>query len=174
MTPFNSTVVRFRAKTRDVRDQGDRLGDETRPRDGALAAWATGTAASSLISATATGRTQTGAPRRSISPRSTTLNAFARRAAAIRASARRPRPACAQSKPESCMAVHFPIPDGWTMPGFKDSAWPHAIVWRPIEVSFTALRQLRETLRRRRVHLDPQHPTRQSGAGLHTARGPRR
>jgi hypothetical protein len=46
------------------------------------------------------------------------------------------RPACAQSKPESCMAVHFPIPDGWTMPGFKDSAWPHAIVWRPIEVSF--------------------------------------
>lgn len=46
------------------------------------------------------------------------------------------RPACAQAKPESCKAVHFPIPDGWQMPRFDDRGWPRAIVWRPIEVTF--------------------------------------
>jgi hypothetical protein len=46
------------------------------------------------------------------------------------------RPVCAQTKPESCKAVHFPIPDGWTATGFNDTAWPRATVWRPIEVSF--------------------------------------
>ncbi len=46
------------------------------------------------------------------------------------------RPACAQMKPDTCKAVHFPIPDGWTAPRFNDSAWPHAIIWRPIEVTF--------------------------------------
>lgn len=46
------------------------------------------------------------------------------------------RPACAQAKPETCKALHFPIPDGWQMPRFDDRAWPRAIVWRPIEVTF--------------------------------------
>ncbi|MSO30530.1 MAG: hypothetical protein EXQ48_06225 [Acidobacteria bacterium] len=46
------------------------------------------------------------------------------------------RPACAQTKPESCKAVHFPIPAAWMAPAFNDSAWPRAIVWRPVEVSF--------------------------------------
>ena len=46
------------------------------------------------------------------------------------------RPACAATKPETCAAVHFPIPDGWTSPRFNDSVWPRAVVWRPIEVTF--------------------------------------
>jgi hypothetical protein len=46
------------------------------------------------------------------------------------------RPACAQTKPETCKAVHFPIPETWTMPGFNDSAWPRAVIWRPVEVTF--------------------------------------
>jgi hypothetical protein len=45
------------------------------------------------------------------------------------------RPACAQSDPLKCRALHFPIPDGWTAPGFNDSAWPRAIIWRPVEVT---------------------------------------
>ena len=46
------------------------------------------------------------------------------------------RPACAAAKPESCMAVHFPIPGNWAAPNFNDAAWPRAVIWRPIEVSF--------------------------------------
>ena len=46
------------------------------------------------------------------------------------------RPTCAATKPESCMAVHFPIPDKWAAPSFNDAAWPRAVIWRPIEVSF--------------------------------------
>jgi hypothetical protein len=46
------------------------------------------------------------------------------------------RPVCAQMKPDTCKAVHFPIPDGWTAPRFNDSAWPQAVIWRPIEVTF--------------------------------------
>jgi hypothetical protein len=34
-----------------------------------------------------------------------------------------------------CRALHFPIPDGWTAPGFNDSTWPRAIIWRPVEVT---------------------------------------
>jgi hypothetical protein len=45
------------------------------------------------------------------------------------------RPACAQSDPLKCRALHFPIPDGWTAPGFNDSTWPRAIIWRPVEVT---------------------------------------
>ena len=38
------------------------------------------------------------------------------------------RPACAM-KPESCSALHFPIPDDWTAARFADSAWPAAVEW---------------------------------------------
>jgi len=46
------------------------------------------------------------------------------------------RPACAQTMPEGCKALHFPIPDRWNASAFDDHSWPHAIVWRPIEVTF--------------------------------------
>lgn len=39
------------------------------------------------------------------------------------------RPTCAQKEPGTCKALHFPIPDNWTSPGFSDSRWPAAIVW---------------------------------------------
>lgn len=44
------------------------------------------------------------------------------------------RPACAM-KPETCKALHFPIPADWTMPRFNDSRWPTAILWRAVEVT---------------------------------------
>ena len=46
------------------------------------------------------------------------------------------RPTCAAGKPETCRALHFPVPDDWMAPRFNDMAWPHAIIWRPIEVTF--------------------------------------
>jgi hypothetical protein len=46
------------------------------------------------------------------------------------------RPTCAQMKPDTCKAVHFPVPEGWTAPRFNDTAWPRAVIWRPIEVTF--------------------------------------
>lgn len=40
------------------------------------------------------------------------------------------RPACAAGKePQTCQALHFPIPDTWTAPRFDDTRWPRAIVW---------------------------------------------
>jgi hypothetical protein len=44
------------------------------------------------------------------------------------------RPACAM-KPETCKALHFPIPADWTVPRFNDSRWPLAILWRAVEVT---------------------------------------
>ena len=31
--------------------------------------------------------------------------------------------------PSDCYAVHYPIPDGWQVAGFDDSAWPRAVVF---------------------------------------------
>jgi hypothetical protein len=45
------------------------------------------------------------------------------------------RPTCAQMNPVSCKALHFPIPANWTAPSFNDSSWPQARVWRPVEVT---------------------------------------
>ena len=45
------------------------------------------------------------------------------------------RPACAMKEPATCKALHFPVPDAWTAPRFDDSAWPAAVVWRPVEVT---------------------------------------
>jgi hypothetical protein len=45
------------------------------------------------------------------------------------------RPACAQKDPATCRALHFPVPAGWASPRFDASAWPHAVVWRPVEVT---------------------------------------
>src|SRR5687768_9977188 len=45
------------------------------------------------------------------------------------------RPVCAQNDPMKCRALHYPVPNNWTAPGFNDSAWPRAVIWRPIEVT---------------------------------------
>jgi hypothetical protein len=45
------------------------------------------------------------------------------------------RPACAQKDPLTCEAMHFEVPPRWTSPKFDDSAWPWAVIWRPVEVT---------------------------------------
>jgi len=35
---------------------------------------------------------------------------------------------------ERCFAVHYPIPDGWAAPGFDDSRWPDAFEFTDAEV----------------------------------------
>jgi hypothetical protein len=47
------------------------------------------------------------------------------------------RPTCAQKDPGTCRALHFEVPGDWTAPGFDDGAWPAGIVWRPVEVTAT-------------------------------------
>lgn len=44
------------------------------------------------------------------------------------------RPACGM-KPETCKALHFPIADNWMAPGFNDSSWPQAVLWFAAEVT---------------------------------------
>jgi hypothetical protein len=39
------------------------------------------------------------------------------------------RPVCAQKDPKLCKALHFTIPSDWTSPKFDDSRWPAAIIW---------------------------------------------
>jgi len=42
------------------------------------------------------------------------------------------RPSCAQSEPRTdCYALHFEIPADWTSPGFDDSRWVPATTWAP-------------------------------------------
>jgi hypothetical protein len=45
-------------------------------------------------------------------------------------------PACAMKEPgKTCKALHFDVPSDWTSPKFNDSAWPNATIWRPEEVT---------------------------------------
>lgn len=46
------------------------------------------------------------------------------------------RPECAQKEPgKTCKALHFDIPSDWTSPKFNDTRWPNAVIWRPEEVT---------------------------------------
>jgi len=45
------------------------------------------------------------------------------------------RPVCAEKDPKTCKALHFEIPSDWTSPKFNDSRWPNAVIWRPVEVT---------------------------------------
>ena len=45
------------------------------------------------------------------------------------------RPSCAQKDPASCRALHFPVPADWVSPSFDAASWPRAVVWRPVEVT---------------------------------------
>jgi hypothetical protein len=55
------------------------------------------------------------------------------------------RPVCAQ-KPETCYAIHFAVPDGWRSPTFDDSRWAQATTWPPRAVtgdpSYTRIAQV--------------------------------
>lgn len=42
---------------------------------------------------------------------------------------------CALADPKTCKAVHFPIPANWTVPGFDDSDWPRATHYTDQEVT---------------------------------------
>ena len=58
------------------------------------------------------------------------------------------RATCAQKDPATlCKALHFPLPADWTSPRFNDSSWPAAIVWNPAlvmgdQAAYTNHRQL--------------------------------
>ena len=45
------------------------------------------------------------------------------------------RAECAQKDPSTCKALHFPIPPDWTSQRFNDSSWPAAILWPPEAVT---------------------------------------
>ena len=45
------------------------------------------------------------------------------------------RPACAQKDPLTCQAMHFEVPARWAAPTFDDGVWPRAVIWRPVEVT---------------------------------------
>lgn len=43
-------------------------------------------------------------------------------------------PVCVKD-PKTCKALHFPIPADWMRPGFDDSGWPRATIWPPAAVT---------------------------------------
>ena len=46
------------------------------------------------------------------------------------------RPACVMKGPgNQCKALHWEIPSDWTSPKFNDSRWPNPVIWRPEEVT---------------------------------------
>jgi hypothetical protein len=46
------------------------------------------------------------------------------------------RPACVMKGPgNQCKALHFEIPSDWTAPKFNDARWPSAVIWRAEEVT---------------------------------------
>jgi len=85
------------------------------------------------------------------------------------------RPACAQKDPSTCQAMHFPVPEGWKNAGFDDARWPTATTWPPAVVtddpSYTRVAKIfgpAEFIWTRNLKLDNLVLAR------HTARGPRR
>jgi hypothetical protein len=85
------------------------------------------------------------------------------------------RPVCAQKDPNSCKALHFPIPSDWTSARFDDSRWPAAIFWPASAVTdqraytdYTKLFGNAEFIWTRNLRLDNLVLAR------YTAKGPRR
>lgn len=85
------------------------------------------------------------------------------------------RAECAQKDPSTCKALHWSIPPDWTSPKFNDSSWPAAIVW-PAEavtnqaayVNYTKLFGSAEFIWTRNLRLDNLVLAR------YTAKGPRK
>ncbi|OFW29326.1 MAG: hypothetical protein A3J28_00905 [Acidobacteria bacterium RIFCSPLOWO2_12_FULL_60_22] len=42
---------------------------------------------------------------------------------------------CGLSDPQSCQALHFPVPDNWMAPNFNDSQWTTATIYKAEEVT---------------------------------------
>ncbi len=141
MTPFNSTVVRFRAKypiTYAIKavDWETHLGvgmeyDRYNVGDGGVIAhfsdgtitgphWKVETFYIAPLGdpscvTTTNGRDSTACPSQGHSVGS--------------------RVPCAELDPGTCKALHFPVPEDWTTPGFDDSAWPAATTYRSEDVT---------------------------------------
>lgn len=45
------------------------------------------------------------------------------------------RPSCADGNPILCRALHYPLPVGWTEPGFNDSNWQNATLYEADSVT---------------------------------------
>lgn len=45
------------------------------------------------------------------------------------------RPDCADKDPNSCRALHYKVPDGWTQPGYDDSKWKNANLYEADKVT---------------------------------------
>lgn len=85
------------------------------------------------------------------------------------------RATCAQKGPNACLALHFPIPPDWTAARFNDARWPAAIVWPASAVTnqraytdYTKLFGDAEFIWTRNLRLDNLMLAR------YTARGPRK
>jgi hypothetical protein len=85
------------------------------------------------------------------------------------------RPTCAVKDPKTCKALHWPIPDAWTSARFDDSRWPRAIIWSAEEVTnqraytdYTKYFGDAEFVWTRNLHLDDLVLAR------YTAKGPRK
>ncbi len=86
------------------------------------------------------------------------------------------RPTCAEKERTSCKALRFPIPMDWTSPRFSgDSRWPAAIIWSAEAVTnqraytdYTKLFGDAEFIWTRNLRLDNLMLTR------YTAKGPRK
>jgi hypothetical protein len=85
------------------------------------------------------------------------------------------RPVCAQKDPKLCKALHFTIPPDWTSPKFNDASWPAAVVWpaaavtdQAAYVKYTHLFGDAEFIWTRNLRLDNLVLAR------HTAKGPRK
>lgn len=142
MTPFNSTVVRFRAKypiTYAIKavdwETHHGLGLEYEQYNvgdgGFIAKFSDGTTTGAdwkvetfyvaplsdpaCVTVTAAGRDSTGCPSQKTAGGNKTP--------------------CALSDPKSCKALHFPIPDNWASPRFNDAAWPRATLYTAEEVT---------------------------------------
>jgi len=136
MTPFNSTVVRFRAKypmtyaikaidweTRyglGMEYQGFNIGDggfiaHFSDGNGTHADWRAETFYIAPLDDPACVRVAGGRD-----------SSFCSQAV---------RPACAQKDPLTCQALHFEVPAQWASPAFDAGAWPPAVIWRPVEVT---------------------------------------
>lgn len=85
------------------------------------------------------------------------------------------RPTCAQKDPKACNALHFSIPADWTSARFDDARWPQAITWPPAvvtdDVSYTRVAKVfgnAEFIWTRNLRLDNLVLAR------YTAKGPRK
>ena len=141
MTPFNSTVVRFRAKypmTYAIKavdwETHPGLGleyDQYNVGDGGfIARFSDGTGTGADWKAETFYIAPLGDP-------SCVKTTGGRDSSACPAEKRQGgnKAPCGLADPKTCKALHFRIPDNWTSPSFNDTAWPSATLYAPAEVT---------------------------------------